>query len=263
MLITPNLWKFQRVLHTLGATQEVPGHTRLHSRGSTIVPPTSRGALFKPPSSRAGILSLRGPERIPGVPKASQEEALSTGNARGTPGSCQHFQSPPDVSVLSKGTGFSCTASTFKPRIDSHHGGTRDSPVGKPRGKASRESHRSLDPLEGNRDTAATAREESARACPPSKRGLTPLGRLQMYPKIQVSTGGESSGSGTDSTQGLIPGIEGREIPRGPELLAWGLAFLRPPERVPEVPVVRREHLPQLEKIQEVLPSRRDEAHFR
>ena len=39
--------------------------------------------------------------------------------------------------------------------------------------------------------------------------------------------------------------------------------FLRPPERVPEGPVVSREHLPQLEKIQEVLPSRRDEAHFR
>ena len=39
--------------------------------------------------------------------------------------------------------------------------------------------------------------------------------------------------------------------------------FLRPPEQVPEVPIVRREHLPKLEKIQEVLPSRRDEAHFR
>ncbi|KAI4551195.1 hypothetical protein MJT46_017447 [Ovis ammon polii x Ovis aries] len=39
--------------------------------------------------------------------------------------------------------------------------------------------------------------------------------------------------------------------------------FLRPPERVPEVPVESREHLPQLEKILEVLPSRRDEAHFR
>ena len=39
--------------------------------------------------------------------------------------------------------------------------------------------------------------------------------------------------------------------------------FLRPRERVPEVPVVSREHLPQLENIQEVLPSRRDEAHFR
>ena len=41
----------------------------------------------------------------------------------------------------------------------------------------------------------------------------------------------------------------------------WPL--MRPPERVPEVPVVSREHLPQLEKIEEVLPSRRDEAHFR
>ena len=61
----------------------------------------------------------------------------------------------------------------------------------------------------------------------------------------------------------LGPGIDGRGIPRGTEQLAWGLAFLRPPERVPEVPVASREHLPQLEKIQEVLPSRSDEAHFR
>ena len=35
---------------------------------------------------------------------------------------------------------FPYTASTFKPRIDSHHGGTWDSPEGKPRGKASWES---------------------------------------------------------------------------------------------------------------------------
>ena len=42
-----------------------------------------------------------------------------------------------------------------------------ESLVGKPRGKASRESHRSLDPREGKRDTAATAREESASASPP------------------------------------------------------------------------------------------------
>ena len=46
------------------------------------------------------------------------------------------------------------------------------------------------------------------------------------------------------------------------EQLARGLAILRPPMRVPEVPVVSREHLAQLEKIQEVLPSRRDEGHF-
>ena len=58
--------------------------------------------------------------------------------------------------------------------------------VGQPCGKASwessRESHRSLDPHEGKCDTAATARKESACACPHSRRGLTPLGRLQMYP---------------------------------------------------------------------------------
>ena len=83
---------------------------------------------------------MRDRERIPGVPVASQEEALSTGKARGTPGSCHHSQSPPDISVHSRETCFPCTASTFKPRIDLHHGGTWDSPVGKPRGKASWES---------------------------------------------------------------------------------------------------------------------------
>ena len=39
-----------------------------------------------------------------------------------------------------------------------------ESLVGKPRGKATRESHRSLDPREGKRDTAATAGEDSTRA---------------------------------------------------------------------------------------------------
>ena len=136
MLITPNLWNFQRVLHTLAATQEVPRHTCHHSRGSTTVPPTSRGAPFPPPSLRGGILSLFSRERIPGVPVAYQEEALSTGKARGTPGSCHHCQSPPDVSFHSRESCFPGTASIFKPRIDSHHVGTWDSPVGKPRGKA-------------------------------------------------------------------------------------------------------------------------------
>ena len=145
--MTPNLWNFQRVLHTLAATQEVPRHNRLHSRGSTRVPPISRGALFPPPRSRGGILSLRGGERIPRVPVASQEEALSTGKARGTPGSCHHSQSPPDASVHSRETCFPCTASTFKPRIDLHNGDTWVSPVGKPRGKASWEA--SWESLEG------------------------------------------------------------------------------------------------------------------
>ena len=136
--------------------------------------------------------------------------------------------------------------------------------VEKPRGKASRESHRSLDPLDGKRATGATAREESTRACPHSRSGLTPLGRLPKYPKIHVSTGEETSGSGTDSTQGLRPRHQRERNPeRAPNNWHGDWPFLRPPERVPDVPVISQEHLPQLEKIQEVLPSRRDEAHFR
>ena len=145
---------------------------------------------------------------------------------------------------------------------------SRDSLVGKPPGKlpgkASMESHRSLDPREGKHDTAARDREESARACPHSRRGLTPLGRLRKYPKIHVSTGEESSGSGTDSTQSLRPRHRWERNPERPLSNSHGdWPFLRPPERDPEVPVVSREHLPQLKKIQEVLHSRRDEAHFR
>ena len=130
--------------------------------------------------------------------------------------------------------------------------------LGQPCGKASRESHRPLYPREGKRDTSATAREESARACPLSRRGLTPLVRLQKYPKIHVSTGEECSGSGTHCTPGLSPRHRRERNPERPPSNSPGdWPLLRPPERVPEVPVVSREHLPQLEKIQEVLPSRR------
>ena len=126
----------------------------------------------------------------------------------------------------------------------------RESLLGKPRGKASRESHRSLDPREWKRDTAATAREESARACPHSRRRLTPLGRLQKYPKVHVSTGEESSGSstgeessgsGTDSTQGLRSQHRRERNPERTLSNSHGdWPFLRPRERVAEVPVVSR-----------------------
>ena len=104
-----------------------------------------------------------------------------------------------------------------------------ESLVGKPRGKNSRESHRSLDTREAKRDTAATAREESARACPNSRRGLTPLGRIQKYPKIHVSTGEGSSNPPPTPHKVLGSSIDGRGNPRGPrdapEQLAWVLAF--------------------------------------
>ena len=105
-----------------------------------------------------------------------------------------------------------------------------ESLVGKPRGKASRESHRSLDTREWKRDTAATAREESTRAFPHSRRGLTPLGRLQKYPKIHISTAEESSGSGTHSTQDLRPRHRRERNPERPASYSHGdWSFLSPP----------------------------------
>ena len=147
------------------------------------------------------------------------------------------FPEPPDISVNSRETCFPCTASTFKPKIDSHHGGTCYSPGGKPRGKASRESHRSLDPREGTRDTAATALKESARACPHLRRGLTPLGRLQKYPQVHASTGEESSGSGNGSTEDLRPRHRRERNPERPPSNSHGdWPFLRKPVRVPRTP---------------------------
>ena len=61
----------------------------------------------------------------------------------------------------------------------------------------------------------------------------------------------------------LGPGIDGREILEAQINSHGNWPFLRPPERVPEVPIVSREHLPQLEKIKDVLPSRQNEAYFR
>ena len=90
---------------------------------------------------------------------------------------------------------------------------------------------------------------------PPLETRTYSPGETQKYPKIHVSTGEECSGSGTDSTQGLRPRHRRERNPKRPPSKSHGYwPFLRPPERVPEVPVVSREHLPQLKKIQEVSP---------
>ena len=97
-----------------------------------------------------------------------------------------------------------------------------ESLVGKPRGKASREIHRSLDPLEGKRDTAATAREESARACPHSRQDLTPLGRLQSTPRSMSAMERKPQVPALTPHKVLGPDIEGRGIPRGPRATRMG-----------------------------------------
>ena len=132
---SPNLWNFQRVLHTLAATQEVPRHTRLHSTGSTRVPATSRGTPFPPPSSRGGILSLRDREKIPGVSVASQEEALPQERREELQGRATFPESPRCLSPF-QGNLFSLHCLDFQ-------AGNRLTPrwhVGQPCGKASWES---------------------------------------------------------------------------------------------------------------------------
>ena len=120
---------------------DIPISTREESREST---PTSRGTPFPPPSLRGGILSLRGRDRIPGFPVASQEEALSTGKARGTPGSC-HIPRVPSMSQSIPGKPVFSALRRLSSRGSTHTTVARgtalwESLVGKPRWKASRET---------------------------------------------------------------------------------------------------------------------------
>ncbi|KAI4581284.1 hypothetical protein MJG53_009727 [Ovis ammon polii x Ovis aries] len=196
--------------------------TRTDSPGETPeVPPRSMSALERNPQV---------PEFTQGLRPRHQRERNSERPPRNSHGDWPFLRPPervPEGPV---------------PRIDSHHVCTWDSPVGKPRGKPrgkdTSENHRCFDPRGGLRDTAATALEESASACPHSRRGLTPLGRRQKYPKIHVSTGEESSGSGPEFTQGLRPRHQReRNSERPPRNSHGDWPFLRPPERVPEGPV--------------------------
>ena len=217
---------FQRVLHTLAASQEVPRHTRLHSRGSTRVPPNPEEPSFRLQAREEGSFPCVVGKEFPAVPshlkrrRSPQERREELQGHATIPRVPQMSQSIPGKPVFPALPRLSSRGSTHT--MVARGKTLWESLVGKPHGKPSRESHRSLDPSEGKRDTAAKAREESALACPHSRRGLTPLGRFQKYPKVHVSPGEESSGSGTDSTQGLRPRHQGRGIPRGPRATRMG-----------------------------------------
>ena len=100
-------------------------------------------------------------------------------------------------------------------------GGTAlwESLVGKPRGKTTRESHRSLDPREEKGDTAATDREESTRACPHSRRRLTPLGGLRSTPRSMSTL---ERNPQVLAHKILGPGIDGGGISTGPRATRMG-----------------------------------------
>ena len=252
-LIKSNIWNVQRVLHAVAATQEVPRHTRLHSRGSTRVPPTSRGAPFPPQSSRGGSFPCVLWKEFQAFPshlkrRRSQQERREELQGRATITRVpQMSQSIPGKPVFPALPRLSSPGSTH---ITVARGTALwESLLGNSRGKALRESHRSLEPLERKRDTAATAREESARACPHSRRRLIPLWRLQKYPKIHVSTGEASSVSGTDAKQGLSPRHRQERNPKRSRATHMGTVFLeatragpRGPRRKSRAPAATREN---------------------
>ncbi|KAI4552897.1 hypothetical protein MJG53_000350 [Ovis ammon polii x Ovis aries] len=175
--------------------------------------------------------SLRSPsERISGVNVASQEEALSTGKARGTPGSCHHSKSPPDVSVHSRGTCFPCTALTFKPRIDSHHVCTWDSPVGNPQGESlvGKTRGKTIDPLIHAAECVtlllplwrkvhvhSSIRDED----------LLPWGDSRRTPKSMTAVERNPQVPGPTPHKVLGPSIDGRGIPRGPRGTRMGIGL--------------------------------------
>ena len=97
--------------------------------------------------------------------------------------------------------------------------------VGKPSGKASRESHRSLDPRVGKRDTAATAMEESARACPLREEDLLPWGDSRSSPRSMSALERNPQVPVPHPHKVFGPGIEGRGIQRGPRAIRMWTVF--------------------------------------
>ena len=167
-LIKSNIWNFQRVLHTLAATQEVPEipvSTREEARESRPHPEEPHFCLL---AREEGSFPCVVGKEFPVCPshlkgKRSPQERREELQGRATiPRVPQMSQSVPGKPVFPALPRLSSRASTHTTVAR----GTAlwESLLGKPRGKTSRESHRSLDPREGKHDTASTVREESARA---------------------------------------------------------------------------------------------------
>ena len=185
--MTPNLWNFQRVLTPLLQLKkfpDIPVFTREEARESCQHPEERRFRLLDREEGSfpcvVGREFLAFPSHLKRrhSPQERREELQDRATIPRVPQMSQSIPGKPVFPALLLLSSRGSTHTTVARRT-----ALWESLLGKPPGKASRESHRSLDPLEGKRHTVPTAREESARACHHSRRGLTPLGRLQEYPK--------------------------------------------------------------------------------
>ena len=136
------------------------------------------------------------------------------------------FPESPRYLVHSRETCFSCTVLSFKPRIDSHHDGPWDSPVGKSREKPSwensRESHRSLDPSKGKRDKLLQLGRKAHVHAPTRDEDFLPWGDSRNPPISMSALEWNPQVPATTPHKVLGPGIDGRGIPRGPRATPMG-----------------------------------------
>ena len=121
---------------------------------------------------------------------------------------------------------FPCTASTFKPRIESQHGGPWDNPVGKPRGKpsweTSRESHRFLDPPKGKCDKLLQLGRKADVHAPTRDEDRLPCGVFKSTPRSMSALERNTQFSAPIPHKVLGPSIDGRGIQRGPLVTRMG-----------------------------------------
>ena len=127
-----------------------------------------------------------------------------------------------------QGNCFPCTASTFKARIDSHKGGTWDSPVrkpyGKPPGKASRERHRSLMHANGSvtlllqlgrkSHVHALTRDEDCLPWGYSRSTPRSMSALERNPQVPALTPHKVLGPGID-VRGILSGLRATRMGTG------------------------------------------------
>ena len=226
MLITPNLSNLQRILHILAATQEVPQHNRLLSRGSMRVPPTSRGAPFPPHSSRGGILSLRGWERIPSVPVAPQEDALSKERREELQGRAT-IRRDPQISQSIPGKPVFPSLPRLSSRGSTHTTVARgtalwESLVGKPRGKT---RGKATDPLIHVKGSVTLLEQLGRKAhvhAPTKDEDCLPWGDSRITPRSMSAMVRNPQVPAPTPNKILGPGIDGRGNPRGPRATRKG-----------------------------------------
>ncbi|KAI4552033.1 hypothetical protein MJG53_000156 [Ovis ammon polii x Ovis aries] len=196
---------------------DIPLSTREEARGSRSHPEELR---FRLVGREEGSFRCLFGERILGVPVPSQEEVLSTGKTR--------TNSPvetPEVRKLYVSTG------------EEFSGSGPDSTQGlRPRHRRERNPERP--PRNSHGDWPFLRPPERVPEVPVTRTN-SPVETPEVR-KLYVSTGEEFSGSGPDSTQGLRPRHRRERNPERPPRNSHGdWPFLRPPERVPEVPVPR------------------------